>query len=368
MSTNSMPVVGPKTDSKDWIGFRLFEKERTPQIVFGASSSGQLTGFSSYGGQPDFYLTATGVLPPFVPEDTAMRLGKMLEPVIMQEYTNRTGNVCTVGHPMYLHHEKNFIGCTPDGMTMEYGKRVVVDGKSSNWRMIASDGDDDQKFGQDGSDEIPAYYMMQAQQQMYVMDCDVAHYPTLFDGRNMRIYRVARNEQLIQTIVDSETEMLRCLNEGVCPPIDYYHKNAQKVIRELHNVDMEDIIELPVEMEKKWEQVRVWSETIKAFEKEMKATKAEIQDFMGSHGIAYLPSCPKQQIKQVTVNDSHWQQDELDGLELYALLNTIAKGNDLAPGRLENALSRYREQVLSRAGTIKKRGNRHLREVKRKEN
>lgn len=369
MSRLELPLIGPDAHTEEWLACRVFRADSDPCIRFGASQAGQLCGLNPYQSEADLFLQAMGVVPREIPETVPMRLGKLLEPAVMQEYTNRTGNQCTVDHPMYFHYKHRFLAATPDGMTTEDGERIVVDGKTSTWHMFdKSESADLNRFGADGTDEIPATYFLQAQQQMLVMGCRLAHYPTLFDGRTMRIYRIERNDEMCDMIIERATKMIERFKTNECPDINPWHRNVKTTLFNRWQLDdPATAYEMSDEEELKWFEHAAHAEQAKAVLDKFDAFKAELQDRMGTATLAHFNNVLDKQLKLINIKEQVFTEADFTGIELYRLVTSMIKGEKFTKSKLIGVANRFYEEVMAKIGQKKKSGSRYLREVKRKD-
>lgn len=205
MSTAMTATVGPMPQTPEWTALRYFDPDRERPVIFGASEAAAACGMSPYTTPLELFLLKRRELDP-EEENDAMRLGKKLEPIVLDEYQLRTGRVLAVDLPMFLHADHAFMAATPDAMAES--DTVAVDAKTSSFRRYNRSADvADEKFGEEGTDQMPSDYVLQAQQQIAVLGVDSVDFPVLFDGRTLRIYTVQRNDELINIVTSAEREL-----------------------------------------------------------------------------------------------------------------------------------------------------------------
>lgn len=155
-------------------------------------------------------------------ETEPMRWGTLLEPVIKQEYAERTGR--EVIAPGFLrHHQHQFMVANVDGITRD---DRVVEVKTSR----SADG-----WGEPGSDQVPEDYLLQVQHYMAVTELPVADIAVLIGGSDFRIYTVPADAELQAMMVDAEAAFWRTVVDLTPPaPVSFadavamYGRSARK--------------------------------------------------------------------------------------------------------------------------------------------
>lgn len=127
-----------------------------------------------------------------------MRMGLWLEPSILMWAEHEIGQEIERKVAVYPSGDGDDIfGAHLDGRlvgTDRHGRRGVVEAKLSFMT---------QGWGDPGTDQIPARYMLQTQHQMLVSDAEVAYVPVLLlSAGTMELYVVERNDALIDEIRD----------------------------------------------------------------------------------------------------------------------------------------------------------------------
>ena len=149
-----------------------------------------------------------GLIPP-VEENDAMRWGKALEPLVLAEYERVTGR--TVGwRQKFLRHVRYpWMTATLDGRTDDAEGRLV-EAKTSGIHMA-------EHWGEEGTDEIPEWHLIQVQHQMAVTGAAVADVAVLIGGQRWALYTVERSEPLIEVIERRVAQFWGCVNDRKPP-------------------------------------------------------------------------------------------------------------------------------------------------------
>lgn len=145
-------------------------------------------------------------LAPEQPENMAMRLGSALEPIVIQEFTHKTGLSVTDQQRRIVDPANEWRWATLDGIASD---GALVEAKTTS----RAEG-----WGEEGTDQIPDYYIAQVQHQMAVAGFELAWVPVLIAGRDFRVYRVERDEDVIQYINREESAFWQRVVSREAPP------------------------------------------------------------------------------------------------------------------------------------------------------
>jgi putative phage-type endonuclease len=151
-----------------------------------------------------------------VPTQTAfMNWGHLLEPAIADAYARDYGVTLqrcnrTLRHPKY-----SWVLATPDRFVIEERRRRRV-------CEIKTTGSLDDKWGEEGSADVPLDYLAQVQWQLEVVNLDEADLVVgILDRREIRRYRITRNQRLIDLMLDEVAEFWHeHVLTGVPPELD----------------------------------------------------------------------------------------------------------------------------------------------------
>src|SRR5262245_60175121 len=132
---------------EDWLRKRM--------SGIGGSDAPAALGMSQWKTPLALYMEKRGETPLLEIETEPMRWGKLVEPLIRQEYAERTGQVVRMPEDFVRNNRlPSFMFCNPDGIT-DSGRLVEI--KKSRTR---------EAWGEPGSDDIPPMYMIQVQHNL----------------------------------------------------------------------------------------------------------------------------------------------------------------------------------------------------------
>lgn len=147
----------------------------------GGSDSAVVLGLSKWKNPYQLWLEKTGMVEG--DEDSAaMKWGRLLEPIIRNEYKEITGR--EVKQPdMIKMKDKPFIFANVDGLCDDRVLEIKTARTSADW-------------GEEGTDEIPVQYYLQVQHYMWVTGKQLADVAVLIGSADFRIYTVPAEPKL----------------------------------------------------------------------------------------------------------------------------------------------------------------------------
>lgn len=170
------------------------EQLASRHLTLGASETAAVLNLSPFATPREIYDRKT--LAVETPATDAMLSGTYLEGGIIAWLMDRIGCDIQTNFPTTIGPD-GILSATPDGKISlrPEGVEAKLSGKPDEW-------------GAEGTDEIPDHYLVQAQQQMYVMDWEVVWFPVLMltgYTREFKLFRVGRDEEAIGEIVEHAT-------------------------------------------------------------------------------------------------------------------------------------------------------------------
>lgn len=187
-------------DREQWLAERM--------TGIGGSDSAAACGMSRYKSRYALWLEKTGMVPG-VSETEPMRWGNLLEPIVRQEYCNRTGNVVLTPNSILRHPQYPFILGNVDGIVE--GQPRGYEGKTAR----SADG-----WGDEGTNEVPDEYAIQVQHYMLVTGLPVFDVAVLIGGSDFRMYEVEADPEFQDLILEQEIEFWQLVQNGIEPQAD----------------------------------------------------------------------------------------------------------------------------------------------------
>ena len=278
-----MPEVGPAPYTPGWYEAR--------KSTIGASEAAAVCGLSRYAQPLEIYNRKKKDLKP-EPQTKAQRRGHVFEDATLTLYSDRVGGTLLKTTPMLVHPTWKFMSATPDAIWMpdvlERDPNLLQVLKSQSIPVDAKTTMHWNEFGEEGTDDIPQEYVMQAQQQMAVTGAPRCDLPVL-KNMDVSIYSVVRNDELIGHIMEAEKEMMERLGNNDPPAPNWEHPKTYDIIRSMYDVT-ETSKEMADESAGMWLEASALSEQKNRLEKAIKALKAQVLDEMGDCAVGNLPN------------------------------------------------------------------------------
>jgi len=157
-----------------------------------ATEISAIAGVNPYMRPIDVYMRKLNLIPPQA-DNTAMKWGRKLEPLIVEEYCERTGyeveEVGTLVHPEY-----EFVIGTPDRLIKDAS--IVMEAKTVGSRQS-------HRWGDEGTDLVPEEYLLQCAYYMAITNREECHLAAFFlADRELRLYRIPRDKELEELLIE----------------------------------------------------------------------------------------------------------------------------------------------------------------------
>ena len=185
----------------DWLEYR--------KTGIGGSDASVVCGISRYKSPVELWMEKTGQLPPQEAGEAAY-WGTMLESVVREEFTKRTGIEVSKPSVILQSEEHPFMLANVDGICEhpELGACIFEAKTASAY-----------KAGE-WEDTIPDEYMCQVQHYMAVTGYQGAYIAVLIGGNTFRWKFVERDEELISMLLELESTFWNHVQDRTPPPLD----------------------------------------------------------------------------------------------------------------------------------------------------
>lgn len=188
-----------------------FAAERRTGI--GGSDAPAVLAISAWATPYDIYRQKRGEVGPRA-ETPQMHWGKLLEPVILEEYCRLTGNA--LWKPLLQRHPVHefMIGHIDAGVVGGPESRIgrIVEAKCA--RIGAG-------WGPPGTDDVPLDYLVQCQHYLVVTGAEICDLVVLIGGSDFRCYEILRDDEIERELIRREYEFWCRVEVGDPPdPVD----------------------------------------------------------------------------------------------------------------------------------------------------
>lgn len=219
-----------------------------------------------------------------------LKLGRMLEPLVMDEYEKRYGPMIRRGGYLFRHKVYRFLLATPDAIA---GFKTLLECKTcARWA--------EEKWGDETTDQIPPAYMCQVQHQMGVMGADKCWVAVFFrHSDEFQFYEIHRSQKLIDRLFAAAHMFWQQVLANTPPDIDWMHGSTPQVVRELTEAAKPELTNLGPGWEAEWDEYQVLGKAETAIKKRREFLKLRVLHAIGEHGGGVLSDGRKLLKKEV---------------------------------------------------------------------
>lgn len=173
----------------------------------GGSDVAAILGFSPYKSPYQLWLDKTGRSEKKAQNESA-HFGHLLEDVVAKEFSRRAGlKVQRVTQQLFLEDHPWALGNIDRAVINPEisGNVRFKDGALTTDQLLECKTASEymsKLFGEEGSDQVPDYYLTQCLWYLMITGCQIIHLAVLIGGNKFRMYRIERDEDLIQSIFE----------------------------------------------------------------------------------------------------------------------------------------------------------------------
>ena len=199
----------------------------------GGSDASAILGLNPWKTQMDLWLEKTGEFTEDE-ENEKMYWGRILEDIVAQEFSIRTGLKVRRKNAILQHKQHPFMLANVDRLVI--GQKAGVECKNIGIRSA-----DRWEMG------VPEYYQAQVQHYMAVTGYPVWYVAVLIGGQEFRYYKLTRDEQFIHELIQAETEFWKLVETRTPPSLDGSKASTELVKRMYPEAEQGNEIDLPFE-------------------------------------------------------------------------------------------------------------------------
>ena len=214
---------------EDWLDYR--------KRAIGGSDASVCCGINKYRSPVQLWMEKKGLMPDSESGEPAY-WGTLLECVVREEFTKRTGIEVTPVNQILQSEEHPFMLANLDGMCKHpiYGD-CIFEAKTASAYLSDKWKDD----------SIPDEYVLQVMHYMAVTGAKGAYVAVLIGGNNFKWKFIERDDELIDIMIRREAEFWNHIVEDVPPPLDGSDASASFLNERFPNSMPKSKIELPEE-------------------------------------------------------------------------------------------------------------------------
>ena len=251
-------------EKSEWLAYR--------KRGIGGSDAGAVCGLNPYRTAIQVYYdkTTTEIQQT---DNEAMRQGRDLEDYVARRFMEATGKKVRRANAMYYHEDHPFMLADVDRMIV--GENAGLECKTASPYM-----EDKWKDG-----NVPVHYLIQCHHYMAVCGADAWYIAALILGRGFVYYRIDRDEELISSLIQIETDFWKeHVLKKVLPAPDG-SETADKAIAEYFR--QSSAVSIPLNgFDKKLERRQELLEVMKRMETEKRRIDQELKLYLGEAEMA----------------------------------------------------------------------------------
>lgn len=246
------------------------EQKADRALGLGGSDAAAACGISRWKTPVQLWLEKTGQVEEENLDDKEfVQWGNLLEDVICDEWARRSGHKIRRENVSRVDREYPFMRANIDRNIV--GLREGLEAKNSSAWLA-------DEWGDDGTDEVPLFYLIQGAHYMRVYDYEAWNFAVLLGGNELRSYRTIRNEAVEASLIELETKFWDCVvNRKPPPPV-----NMDDLVR--INPKSQGAIAADDQIQTAVADLWQVKQDVKALEKREEELKFQIGHFMGPNG------------------------------------------------------------------------------------
>lgn len=247
-----------KMSREEWLHYR--------RMGIGGSDAPAICGLSRWGNPLSVYMDKISTDPPTEEENRFQYWGRMMEPLIAEEFARQTGFKVRNCNYVLQHPDHSFLLANIDREVIdpEYGRVGLECKQASQYKA---------KEWEDG--QTPEEYIVQCSHYMMVCDSPVWYLAVLIGGNDFMWRKLTRDLELEKYLFGIEQEFWRLVQAKTPPAMT---EDGKMVGMEF--VPDPPKILLPEILLPKIERYKELNASIKGLEKELKALKDELNSIM----------------------------------------------------------------------------------------
>lgn len=205
------------------------------QLGIGGSDAAAACGLSKWKSPVEVWLDKTGQIDP-VPAGEAAYWGTLMEPIIRQEFADRTGFKIRQVNAILQHRRFPFMFANVDGIVTDpnLGDGIFEAKTASAYRAA------------EWEHGIPDEYALQVQHYMVVTGLSFAWVAVLIGGNQFVWRLIERDEGIIDLLIQLESRFWKHVEDMTPPPIDGSAASTE-LLNRLYPNSNSQIIDLPVD-------------------------------------------------------------------------------------------------------------------------
>ncbi len=245
------------------------EEKLNRKLGIGGTDAAAIMGLSRYKTAYDVFLDKTTDVVDDIDNDY-MYWGRALEPLIVQEFCNRTGKQVVSPSSSFTHPNHPWMRANIDGFIV--GQNAILECKTASAYVA-------QEWGQEETDQMPQEYLIQCAHYAEVLDVDTVYLAVLIGGNTFKVFIYNRDKQFGKNLIAKEYEFWHDNVLKNIPPIFCTANDVFKAAIEFGEVQVDPEIQLMIA------DYRKLKEQEKNISKQADGIKEQIVAMVGGTGL-----------------------------------------------------------------------------------
>ncbi|MGD9678912.1 MAG: YqaJ viral recombinase family protein [Vulcanibacillus sp.] len=259
-----------KLSKNEWLNWR--------KKGIGGSDVATICGLNKYKSPLQLWLEKTEQVEP-VEAGEAAYFGTLLEPVVRDEFTRRSGLRVETINSMLKHPVFEFMLANVDGVVIDQdNSKAIFEAKTAS--VFKSEQWEDNK--------IPEEYMLQIQHYMAVTGFNKTYIACLLGGNKFIYKLIERDDELIDMIIQLEYNFWECVKSNVPPKIDGSESCSELMSRLYPNANNGSSIILPDEAQQLVDQYNSSKEQEKLFSEKKDEAANMLKQMLGDNEVGVI--------------------------------------------------------------------------------
>lgn len=267
-------------DRETWLSIR--------QSGIGSSDAAAAVGLNPYKSQLELWMEKTGrmntgqeseALSSAEEDNGPLFWGTVLEPIVAEHYAKRTGHKVRRVNAVLQHKDYPWMLANLDREVAGSSEVQILECKTA--------GINGAKLWREG---VPEYVQLQVMHQLAVTGQAAADVAVLVGGNELRIFRLQRDEALIERLIALEAEFWRYVEDDTPPPADA-SDSAERALRSLYPDDDHQVMDLSdqPDLVDAFEQLQAVRSILDETKQQEAQLKHQLQQAMGTASEALFP-------------------------------------------------------------------------------
>lgn len=244
----------------------------------GSSDAATAAGLNPFKSQLELWMEKTGRIIPSQPdmnEDSPLVWGTILEPIVAEHYAKRTDRKVRKVNAILQHQDHPWMLANLDREIVGDDGVQILECKTAGMHSA--------KFWDNG---VPDYIQLQVMHQLAVTGQQAADVAVLIAGQRLEIFRIERDEDLIERLIKLEKAFWHRVETDTPPPADASASSA-RALRQLYPNDNHQTLDLSEDKQANamFSELIALKDQISEFSEQETLIKHQLQERMGDFGV-----------------------------------------------------------------------------------